>query len=427
MTEQKITMANGHLKVPDNPTIPFIQGDGIGPEIWKAAKIVFDAAVSKAYDGRRQINWLPLLAGEAAFQKTGQWLPDETLQSLKDYLVGIKGPLTTPIGVGHRSINVTLRQKLDLYACFRPVTYYPGTPSPVVHPENVNIDVFRENTEDIYAGIEADVNTAEAEEWKQLLKKQGKLDEVRFPDTAAFGIKPISKQGSNRLVKAALDYAFANHKHVLTLVHKGNIMKKTEGSFKTWGYELAESYGDQVFTWHQYNQIKDQKGAAAADAAYKAAKDAGKLIVNDVITDNFFQQALLYPEHFQVVATMNLNGDYISDALAAQVGGIGIAPGGNINYETGHAIFEATHGTAPQFAGQNKLNPTSIILSGAMMFDYLGWSEVAKLIRTGITTAIESHHVTVDFAKTPDATVLSTTGFGEYVADLIGKGSLETI
>ena len=266
MTEQKITMANGHLKVPDNPTIPFIQGDGIGPEIWKAAKIVFDAAVSKAYDGRRQINWLPLLAGEAAYQKTGQWLPDETLQSLKDYLVGIKGPLTTPIGVGHRSINVTLRQKLDLYACFRPVTYYPGTPSPVVHPENVNIDVFRENTEDIYAGIEADVNTAEAEEWTQLLKKQGKLDKVRFPDTAAFGIKPISKQGSTRLVKAALDYAFANHKHVLTLVHKGNIMKKTEGSFKTWGYELAESYGDQVFTWHQYNQIKDQKGTAEADA-----------------------------------------------------------------------------------------------------------------------------------------------------------------
>lgn len=419
MTEEKITMNNGRLQVPDQPTIPFIEGDGIGPEIWRAARTVFDEAVKKAFDGQKQVKWLPLLAGETAYKQTGQWLPDKTLTALRDYLVGIKGPLTTPIGVGHRSINVTLRQKLDLYACFRPVTYYAGTPSPVVHPENVNIDVFRENTEDIYAGIESDVDTDDAKAWKALLAKQGKLGKVRFPDTSAFAIKPISKQGSTRLVKAAIDYAFANNRHTLTLVHKGNIMKKTEGSFKKWGYEAAEEYGDKVFTWNQYNQIKADQGTEAAERAYQAARAAKKLIVNDVITDNFFQQALLYPEHFEVVATMNLNGDYISDALAAQVGGIGIAPGGNINYQTGHAIFEATHGTAPQFAGQNKLNPTSIILSGAMMFDYLGWSAAADLIRAGISQAIKSRHVTIDFAKNADATVLTTSGFGDYVARLI--------
>lgn len=419
LTEQKITLNNGQLQVPDQPTIPFIEGDGIGPEIWQAAQTVFDAAVQKAYASKKQVNWLPLLAGEKAYQETGQWLPDETLSTLREYLVGIKGPLTTPIGVGHRSINVTLRQKLDLYACFRPVTYYPGSPSPVVHPEKVNIDVFRENTEDIYAGIESDVGTEDAEEWKQLLEKQGKLSKVRFPDSSAFAIKPISKAGSTRLVKAAIDYAFANQRHTLTLVHKGNIMKKTEGSFKKWGYETAEQYGDKVFTWHQYDQIKADQGTKVADQAYQAARDAQKLVVNDVITDNFFQQSLLHPEHFEVVATMNLNGDYLSDALAAQVGGIGIAPGGNINYQTGHAIFEATHGTAPQFAGQNKLNPTSIILSGAMMFDYLGWNKVADLIRDGIKQGIKSHHVTMDFAKTPDATVLSTSEFGDYVAQLI--------
>lgn len=419
MTEEKVTMQNGQLQVPNNPVIPFIKGDGIGPEIWQAAQTVFDAAVQKAYDGQKRVKWLPLLAGEKAYQKTGQWLPDKTLSTLREDLVGIKGPLTTPIGVGHRSINVTLRQKLDLYACFRPVTYYPGTPSPVVHPENVNIDVFRENTEDIYAGIESDVGTEDAKEWEKLLAKQDKLSKVRFPDTAAYAIKPISKQGSTRLVNAAIDYALANDRHTLTLVHKGNIMKKTEGNFKKWGYEAAEKYGDKVFTWNRYDQIKADQGEQAAQQAYQTARDERKLIVNDVITDNFFQQSLLYPEHFEVVATMNLNGDYISDALAAQVGGIGIAPGGNINYQTGHAIFEATHGTAPQFAGQNKLNPTSIILSGAMMFDYLGWSEVADLIRSGIERAIKSHHVTVDFAKTADATVLSTSEFGDHVAQLI--------
>ncbi|MFD1126434.1 NADP-dependent isocitrate dehydrogenase [Lentilactobacillus raoultii] len=427
MTEEKITIKNGQLQVPDQPTIPFIKGDGIGPEIWQAAKVVFDAAVKKIYDGQKRINWLPLLAGETAYQQTGQWLPDETLAALKKYLVGIKGPLTTPIGVGHRSINVTLRQELDLYACLRPVHYYPGTPSPVVHPEKVQIDVFRENTEDIYAGIESDVGTEDAKAWKELLAKQGKLSKVRFPETSAFAIKPISKQGSTRLVNAAIDYAFSHHRHTLTLVHKGNIMKKTEGGFKKWGYEAAEKYGNQVFTWHQYEAIKANQGKAAADEAYQQAKKAQKLIVNDVITDNFFQQALLHPGHFEVVATMNLNGDYISDALAAQVGGIGIAPGGNINYQTGRAIFEATHGTAPQFAGQNKLNPTSLILSGAMMFDYLGWTEVAQLIRQAISQAIESHHVTTDFAKQPTDTVLSTSGFGDYVAELIENAPQKTL
>lgn len=417
MSTETIHMQAGQLVTPDHPTIPFIEGDGIGPEIWAAARQVFDAAVQKAYDGKRQVNWLPLLAGETAYQQTGQWLPDETLSALRTHLVGIKGPLTTPIGEGHRSINVTLRQKLDLYACYRPVTYYNGTPSPVQYPERVNIDVFRENTEDIYAGIEADVATKEATDLKQLLARYNQLEKVRFPETTAFGIKPISSEGSARLVRAAVEHALTHNRHTLTLVHKGNIMKKTEGSFKKWGYQLIETdYPKQTFTMNQYAQLKADQGLAVADVALKAAKQAGKLIVNDVITDNFFQQTLLHPEHFEVVATMNLNGDYISDALAAQVGGIGIAPGGNINYQTGHALFEATHGTAPQFAGQNKLNPTSIILSGAMMFDYLGWSEVATEIRKAIAKAITSQHVTMDFATTDSATILSTSEFGEYVA-----------
>lgn len=418
MTAEKITKVNGKMMVPDNPIIPYIQGDGIGPEIWQAAQKVFDAAVQKAYQGARRVSWQSLLAGEVAFKETGQWLPDDTLRVLKEDLVAIKGPLTTPIGEGHRSINVTLRQKLDLYACFRPVNYYEGTPSPVIHPERVNIDVFRENTEDIYAGIEADVGTPAAQAIKQLLASQGQLEKVRFPETAAFAIKPISSEGTKRLVKAAIEHTLNHQRHTLTLVHKGNIMKKTEGSFKKWGYDFLENqYAEQVFTTPQYEQIAQNSGADVADQALADAKQAGKVIVNDVITDNFFQQALLRPENFEVVATMNLNGDYISDALAAQVGGIGIAPGGNINYETGHAIFEATHGTAPQFAGQNRLNPTSIILSGAMMFDYIGWSEVATLIRQGIQSAIKRHHVTEDFATDDTATILSTSGFGDYVAN----------
>ena len=420
MQTEKIEINGDQIVTPDHPIIPFIQGDGIGPEIWQAAQTVFDAAVEFAYHGTRKVEWLPLLAGEVAYKQTGEWLPEDTLAKLDQYLVGIKGPLTTPIGEGHRSINVTLRQKLDLYACFRPVTYFDGAPSPVVHPDRVNIDVFRENTEDIYAGIDADVGTDEAEQIKKLLENNGQLTKVRFPDTAAFAIKPISIDGSNRIVAAAIEHALSHDRHTLTLVHKGNIMKKTEGSFKKWGYELAEKkYGDRVFTMNQYADIEQNHGTNAAKTALNDARDAGKLIVNDVITDNFFQQALLHPENFEVVATMNLNGDYISDALAAQVGGIGIAPGGNINYQTGHAIFEATHGTAPQFAGQNKMNPTSIILSGAMMFDYIGWGEVASVIKDAISEAIKTQHVTEDFATMESAEILSTSEFGEYVANLI--------
>lgn len=420
MQTEKIEINGDQIVTPDHPIIPFIQGDGIGPEIWQAAQTVFDAAVESAYHGARKVEWLPLLAGEVAYKQTGEWLPEDTLAKLDQYLVGIKGPLTTPIGEGHRSINVTLRQKLDLYACFRPVTYFDGAPSPVVHPERVNIDVFRENTEDIYAGIDADVGTDEAEQIKKLLENNGQLTKVRFPDTAAFAIKPISIDGSNRIVAAAIEHALSHDRHTLTLVHKGNIMKKTEGSFKKWGYELAEKkYGDRVFTMNQYADIEQNHGKSAAETALADARATGKLIVNDVITDNFFQQALLHPENFEVVATMNLNGDYISDALAAQVGGIGIAPGGNINYQTGHAIFEATHGTAPQFAGQNKMNPTSIILSGAMMFDYIGWGEVASVIKAAISEAIKTQHVTEDFATMESAEILSTSEFGEYVAKLI--------
>jgi isocitrate dehydrogenase len=414
---QPITMQAGHLQTPDEPQIPYIQGDGIGPEIWTAARLVFDAAVKKAYAGKRQVDWLPLQAGEAAFAETGSWLPDATLATLKSHLVAIKGPLTTPVGEGHRSINVTLRQTLDLYACYRPVQYFAGTPAPVVHPERVAIDVFRENTEDIYAGIEADAQTPEAQAWLDLLDKQGQAGKVRFPETAALAIKPVSQEGSARLVHAAIAHALSHGKHRVTLVHKGNIMKFTEGGFKRWGYaEAATNFAEQTFTMAHYAELQKEAGQAAAAQALAAAEAAGKVIVDDIICDNFFQQALLHPENFAVVATMNLNGDYISDALAAQVGGIGIAPGANINYDTGRAIFEATHGTAPQFAGQDKLNPTSLILSGAMLFDYIGWSEAAAAIRAGIAQAIASQHVTADFASDDQATILGTQAFGAYVA-----------
>lgn len=417
---KQIQVVAGELLVPDKPIIPFIAGDGIGPEIWVAAKTVFDAAVKKAYAGKKEVEWLPLLAGQAAFDKTKQWLPTETLDALKKYLVGIKGPLTTPIGKGHRSINVTLRQELDLFACFRPVKYYPGTPSPVKEPEKVNLAIFRENTEDIYAGIDFAAQSAGAKELLSLLDKYGEAKKVRFPETTAYAIKPVSSEGSKRLVQAAITYALEHNLKTVTLVHKGNIMKKTEGGFKNWGYEEAEEFGDAVFTWNQYEKIKEKQGKTVADAALNKAQEEKRVIVNDVITDNFFQQALLHPENYSVIATMNLNGDYISDALAAQVGGIGIAPGANINYQSKQAIFEATHGTAPQFAGQNKLNPTSMILSGAMMFDYIGWNEVAQLIEQAIAKAIATHHVTMDFAQViPQATELSTSAFGDYVATLI--------
>lgn len=413
---EKITMQDGTLNVPDNPQIPFIAGDGIGPEIWSAAREVFDAAVEKAYAGRRRVDWLRLLAGQAAFDSTGQWLPDETLETLRENLVAIKGPLTTPVGKGHRSINVTLRQKLDLYACFRPVRYYEGTPSPVREPEKVDIAIFRENTEDIYAGIDFAAGSEGAEKLKALLEEEGQLDKVRFPETSSFAIKPVSREGSTRLVRAALDYALSHGKKNVALVHKGNIMKKTEGSFKQWGYEACREYGSDVFTQPEYDEVKKEEGTEAAEAG----KAAARVFVSDVICDNFFQQTLLYPEKFDVAATMNLNGDYISDALAAQVGGIGIAPGANINYQTGRAIFEATHGTAPQFAGQDRLNPTSIILSGAMMFDYLGWTEAAELIENAIAAAIAGGHVTADFAEKMDGAVtLKTSEFGHYVAGLL--------
>jgi len=410
-----ITKKNGKLHVPAQPTIPFIAGDGIGPEIWAAAQPLFDAAVTAVYGDTKAVQWLPLLAGEAAFKATGEWLPQATLDALKTNLVAIKGPLTTPIGGGHRSLNVTLRQKFDLYACFRPIHYFAGTPSPLKQPEKTEMVVFRENTEDIYAGIEYAPGAASAP-LRQLLATDQQLSKVRFPEESAFALKPISKSGSQRLVKSAIDYALANHLPSVTLVHKGNIMKLTEGGFKKWGYEIAaQDYADQIFTWETYRQLA-KTDQAAADTAYQTAQQTGKLIIKDVITDNFFQQALLAPEQFSVIATPNLNGDYISDALAAQVGGIGIAPGANINYVTGAAIFEATHGTAPQFAGQNKLNPTSVILSGALLFDYIGWPEVAAKIRQAVATAIQNKQVTWDFAtKIPGATQLSTSDFGQYL------------
>ncbi|MGM9888836.1 MAG: NADP-dependent isocitrate dehydrogenase, partial [Limosilactobacillus sp.] len=346
-----IEIKNGQLRVPDNPQIPYLQGDGIGPEIWQAAQPVLNAAVKRAYQGRRKIDWLPLLAGERAHELADEWLPQQTIMELKRHLVAIKGPMTTPVGTGHRSINVALRQTLDLYACWRPIRYFAGVPSPVKHPERVCIDLFRENTEDIYAGIEASADSTAAQSLKKWLQETGQLDRVRFPDTAAFGIKPISKEGSQRLIQAAVDYALKNHRHYLTLVHKGNIMKETEGGFKKWGYQLIEQkYAKQALTMPRLEKIKKERGEAVAQQVLEQAQAQGMLIVNDIICDNFFQQALLFPEHFDVVATMNLNGDYLSDALAAQVGGLGIALGSNINFQTGCAIFEATHGTAPQLA-----------------------------------------------------------------------------
>ncbi|MFT9214156.1 NADP-dependent isocitrate dehydrogenase [Liquorilactobacillus ghanensis] len=419
---EKLTVTAGKLQVPAFPIIPFIAGDGIGPEIWSAARSVFDKAVRQVYGSSRKISWQRLLAGEAAFKQTGEWLPKATVQSLKEHLVAIKGPLTTPIGKGHRSINVTLRQDLDLYACVRPVNYFKGVPSPVKFPEKVAMTVFRENTEDIYAGIDFAAGTAAADELLAFLTKQHELGKIRFPASSAFAVKPVSSQGSKRLVKAAIQYAVDHHLPRVTLVHKGNIMKKTEGGFKKWGYEAAAEFGDQVFTAEDFKKIEQQTGQAAAEQAQTAAEKKGKIIVNDLITDNFFQQSLLHPENFSVIATLNLNGDYISDALAAQVGGIGISPGANINYQSKQAIFEATHGTAPQFTGQNKLNPTSLILSGVMMFEYLGWQPVADLITQAVREALLKQHVTCDFAQQlPNAVELTTSGFADYLISLMQK------
>ncbi|MCM3387482.1 NADP-dependent isocitrate dehydrogenase [Ureibacillus chungkukjangi] len=399
----KIVVENGALQVPNNPTIPFIEGDGIGPDIWVAASRVIDAAVEKAYNGEKKIEWLEVLAGEKAFNQTGEWLPQETLDKINEYLIAIKGPLTTPIGGGIRSLNVALRQQLDLYVCLRPVRHFEGVPSPVKKPEDVDMVIFRENTEDIYAGIEYAQGSEEVKKVINFLKEEMGVNKIRFPETSGIGIKPVSKEGTERLVRSAIEYAIKHNRPSLTLVHKGNIMKFTEGGFKQWGYDLAErEYGDQVFTWDQYDRIKEAEGVEAANKAQDEALAAGKVLVKDSIADIFLQQILTRPNEFDVVATMNLNGDYISDALAAQVGGIGIAPGANINYVTGHAIFEATHGTAPKYAGQDKVNPSSVLLSGVLMLEHLGWQEAADLITNSVEKTIASKVVTYDFARLMD-------------------------
>ena len=419
MDSQKITMGHdGRLNVPDQPIIPFIEGDGIGSDVWNASKMVLDAAVAKTYGGKRKIEWKEILAGEKAFNQTGEWLPAATLDAAKEYLVSIKGPLTTPVGGGIRSLNVAMRQELDLYVCLRPVKWYKGVPSPVVHPENVNMVIFRENTEDIYAGIEFASGTPEAKKMIDFLTNEmGVGKKIRFPESSAIGIKPVSKEGSERLVRAAIEYALEHKLPSVTLVHKGNIMKYTEGGFKIWGYELAErEFGDKVYTWGQWENAKKTQGEDAANAKMKNAEALGKLIVKDVIADNFLQQILLAPKDYSVVATLNLNGDYISDSAAAAVGGIGISPGANINYKTGYAVFEATHGTAPRFANTNTMNPSSLLLSGVMMLEYMGWHEAAVSIEEALATTIKRKRVTIDFYNLMhDATLLKTSEFAEEI------------
>ncbi|MBM7658713.1 NADP-dependent isocitrate dehydrogenase [Sporolactobacillus spathodeae] len=400
MQGEKISVDNGELKVPNHPIVPFIEGDGIGPDIWKAASRVFDAAIAKAYNGEKKIVWKELLCGQKAFDTTGEWLPQETLDAIKAYVIAIKGPLTTPVGGGIRSLNVALRQQLDLFTCLRPVRYFQGVPSPVKQPELVDMVIFRENTEDIYAGIEFESGTAEVRKVIQFLQNEMGVRKIRFPETSGIGVKPVSKEGTERLVRAAIRYAISEGRKSVTLVHKGNIMKFTEGAFKNWGYALAEKeFADKTFSWKQYDAIKAEKGKDAADAAQQEAIDSGKVLVKDAIADNFLQQILTRPAEYDVVATMNLDGDYISDALAAQVGGIGIAPGANINYETGIAIFEATHGTAPKYAGLDKVNPSSVILSGVLMLEHLKWYEAAQLITQAIEKTISAKTVTYDFAR----------------------------
>jgi len=418
---ERVTIEGEQLQVPANPIIPFIEGDGTGVDIWAASQPVFDAAVEKAYGGDRRIAWMEVLAGEKAFNTTGDWLPQATLDAFRTYLVGIKGPLTTPVGGGIRSLNVALRQQLDLYACVRPIQWFRGVPSPVRSPGDVNMVIFRENTEDIYAGIEFQEGSPEVERLKQLLEENfpDHYRKIRFPGTAGIGLKPVSIEGTERLVRAAIRYALQNGRRSVTLVHKGNIMKFTEGAFKTWGYALAErEFGDRVFTWSEYDRIKEAQGEDAANAAQRDAEQAGKLIVKDAIADAFLQQILTRPKEYDVIATLNLNGDYISDALAAQVGGIGIAPGANINYITGHAIFEATHGTAPKYAGKDMVNPGSVILSGEMMLRYMGWGEAADLILQGLQGAIDQKTVTYDFHRLMEgATKVSTSAFGRAIIE----------
>jgi isocitrate dehydrogenase len=416
---EKIGIQNGSLQVPDRPIIPFIRGDGTGPDIWRASQRVLDAAVEHAYGGRRAFAWMEVFAGETAYERFHDWLPKETLEAFQEFRVGIKGPLTTPIGGGIRSLNVALRKSLDLYVCLRPIRYYRGVPSPVRHPEDVDMVIFRENTEDLYSGIEFEMGTPANARLRAWLEKEfpQEFAKIRFPESSGFGLKPISREGTERLVRAALRYAVDNGRKSVTLVHKGNIMKFTEGAFRNWAYALAErEFGDRTYTWAEYDRTKAEKGEAAADAEQKAALQAGRILVKDVIADIVFQQALTRPREFDVLATMNLNGDYLSDALAAQVGGIGIAPGGNINYVTGAAIFEATHGTAPKYAGQDRVNPGSVILSGEMMLRYLGWVEAADLIVRGMEGAIAAKTVTYDFHRLMEgATLVKTSEFGEAV------------
>lgn len=412
---EKIQVVDGVLKTPNNPVIPFIEGDGTGPDIWRASKRVLDAAVEKAYNGEKKIDWKEVLAGEKAFNQTGEWLPQATLDTIDEYLIAIKGPLTTPIGGGIRSLNVALRQELDLYVCLRPVRYFTGVPSPVKRPEDTDMVIFRENTEDIYAGIEFKEGSDEAKKLIAFLRDEFGVNKIRFPETSGIGVKPVSKEGTERLVRAAIEYAIRENRKSLTLVHKGNIMKFTEGAFKTWGYDLAErEFGDKVFTWSEYDRIVEAEGVDAANAKQEAALATGKILVKDSIADIFLQQILTRPAEFDVVATMNLNGDYISDALAAQVGGIGIAPGANINYLTGHAIFEATHGTAPKYANLDKVNPSSVILSGTLLLEHIGWSEAAALIIKSMEKTIADKTVTYDFARLMDgATEVKCSEFAD--------------
>ncbi|ENP2377119.1 NADP-dependent isocitrate dehydrogenase [Staphylococcus pseudintermedius] len=412
---EKIVKTDSGLQVTNQPIVPFIIGDGIGPDIWKAASRVIDAAVEKAYAGEKKIDWKEVLAGQKAYDQTGEWLPAETLDTIKEYLIAIKGPLTTPIGGGIRSLNVALRQELDLFNCLRPVRWFKGVPSPVKHPEQTDMVIFRENTEDIYAGIEFKEGSEEVKKVIDFLQNEMGAKNIRFPETSGIGIKPVSKEGTERLVRAAIQYAIDNNRKSVTLVHKGNIMKFTEGAFKQWGYDLAENeFGDQVFTWQQYDRLVEEKGKDEANKIQDQAEKDGKIIINDSIADIFLQQILTRPADHDVVATMNLNGDYISDALAAQVGGIGIAPGANINSETGHAIFEATHGTAPKYADLDKVNPSSVLLSGVMLLEHIGWQEAADLITNSVEKTIASKVVTYDFARLMEgATEVKTSEFAD--------------
>ena len=400
-----ISMKNGVLVVPDRPIIPFIEGDGIGPDVWRASKRVIDAAIEKTYQGQKEIKWLEVYAGEKANQLTGSWLPDETIDACNEFLVAIKGPLTTPIGGGIRSLNVALRQILDLYVCLRPIRWFKGVPSPVKRPELINMVIFRENTEDIYAGIEFEQGSENNKKFLAFFKDAfpNYYKKIRFPETSGIGIKPVSSEGTHRLVRAAISYAIQNNQRSVTFVHKGNIMKFTEGAFRNWGYELAEAeFKDKTYSWDIWERTRAQKGIEAAEDEMARAKKEGKILIKDSIADITLQQVLTRPEEFDVIATMNLNGDYLSDALAAQVGGIGIAPGGNINFDTGHAIFEATHGTAPKYANQDKVNPGSLLLSGEMMLRYLGWTEAAERIIKSVNKTIANKTVTYDFARLMD-------------------------